>query len=260
VRYCVQRFDHNRNPDILYYFNGALADHVADKAAEMGQTSLIPLIDTWKDLGLAPPTIVTVSWGGRWLLRGARVTALEAEVIPKIEASLTARAGGRLLVGSSMGGLNAYLAWKRLPHLFAKAAFQCPAFISFNPVTDSQTRRKIAERMTPIEWRRPWRHQRSLQLHFDALTTLAWAFEKDVTSGSGWSEFDPAAMVRDGIDRPPAYVVFNSGDQFGLQPGYELAKAGYRVTYEQVADSHCGGVNTTGLARFLSRRSSGGAR
>jgi hypothetical protein len=114
--------------------------------------------------------------------------------------------------------------------------------------------------MTPIERRRPWRHQRSLQLHFDALTTLAWAFEKDVPPGSGWSEFDPAAMVRDGVERPPVYVVFNTGDQFGLQPGYELAKAGYRVTYEQVADSHCGGVNTAALAKFLSHRSPGAAK
>jgi len=252
VRYCIKRFNQAQNPDVLYYFHGALMGYVSDPALS-AQTATSGLVDVWRAAGIIPPTIVTVSWGARWLLKGIRLTALEREVIPAID-SIVGSPGKRLVLGASIGGLNAYLAWSRLPHLFARAGFQCPAFFSFNPITDPQSRRRIAERLSAPDWQwwRPWRHRASLKIRLDALTSLAWAFEQDVTAADDWREFDPASTVH-GVARAPAHVVFDSRDQYPFSPGYELAKVGYRVTYEKIIDNHCNRVNTVGLARFLAR-------
>ena len=180
------------------------------------------------------------------------MTALEHEIIPALEAKYPLGQGRRLVMGASLGGLNAYLAWNRLPYLFAKAAFQCPAFFSHNPITDAQTRRTIAERMSASD-QGTRRYRRSVDFHIESLKILAWAFEKDVTAADDWAQFDPAAAANDGVPRAPAYVVSSRDDQFKFSTGHELSGVGRTVLFEQVDDTHCVGVNTVGLARFLVR-------
>lgn len=129
LKYCVHSAPQGVNGDVAYHFHG----RNLDEQIWNDDTYYTALIQKhWADQGLKPPTVVTVSFGGVWLLtpkNGQTASGLldtfTDEAIPEIEARI-GKPKRRLVFGESMGGLNALFAALIRPQLFSKAAALCP--------------------------------------------------------------------------------------------------------------------------------------
>jgi hypothetical protein len=241
VDYCVSITNSSKNPDILYYLHGAFPESAtgAEKTFAGGDPGLIV---RWKELLLAPPTVVSISWGPRWTLKEEKLEAFEHEIIPGIEARLpVARSRRRLILGASMGGLNAFIAWTHLPHLFDAAAFQCPAFSRLNPVS---------RRLQRI------RHARKTGANLGSLDLISEIFAPSFKVPAEWTRYQPPQMMKTVVGQklPPAYMVWNTRDEFGFNGAPEIRAAGHSIIYEPIDGSHCSGISSAGLALFLSDR------
>jgi hypothetical protein len=245
VGYCITPSERSLNPDVLYYFHGAAIDTSAapEKAWSGGDARLAAL---WREMRIAAPTVITVSWGATWVLKDEKPASFETEIVPALEARLpAARSGRRLVLGGSMGGLNAFLAWTRLPHLFDAAAFQCPAFTPLGPQASLLERLDFARKMPG-----------SFTDNLAALGRLRELFAPHFGSTEEWRQHQPAeAMRQSHRTLPPAYLVYDTADNFGFNGAPEIGAAGQPIRYEAVAGAHCVGVATRGLARFLAGRS-----
>lgn len=240
VGYCVDHGDRTKNPDILYYFHGAAPDVVADPERGWSGTELDVL--GWFDrMHIARPTVISVSWGRRWILKDEKLSDFRV-VVAALERRLPAAGNGRRMVlGASMGGLNAYLAWTQLPAMFDAAAFQCPAFTQESPTAPWLRRVVLAEL-------RGTSHSDAgfLNMFSDLLKPL-------FASSGEWLRYQPPEMMKRlaGRKLPPAYLIHDTADQFGFNGAPEIGAAGQPIAYEAVAGGHCEGVASEGLARFL---------
>ena len=246
VGYCIARTDGD-NPDVLYYFHGSTFTMKDVREPER----LFPsyLDEHWRNLHRSPPSVITVSWGDRWVLKDEKLTAFQMEIIPALEDKLPHVAGRRrLILGTSMGGLSAFIAWAHLPQLFNAVAFQCPAFTQASPVASRLVKKRLA---------RQW--PGNLRDNLSALNLLSEIFRPSFSSSEEWLRYQPPRVMGAlaGQALPPAYLVFNTKDPFGLNGAPEIGAAGHQIIYERVAGSHCEGVFTAGLANFLSDRSIG---
>jgi len=92
----------------------------------------------WQHSGALPPTVVTVSYGPTWLLapKGEQPDSglLQdfIEHLPVIKDGLGAPRR-RLLLGESMGDLNALVAGLTYPAQFNKVAALCPGVYNLSP-------------------------------------------------------------------------------------------------------------------------------
>ncbi len=241
VGYCIGASDPTKNPDILYYLHGAFPESKigAEKVFAGGDPGLVA---RWRELRRAPPTVVSISWGPRWALKDERLEAFEREIIPHIEARFpVAHHRRRMILGTSMGGLNAFIAWTQLPHLFDAAAFQCPAFSRFSPVS---------KRLQRI------RQARKTEGDLGSLHLMAEIFTPLFKTHGEWLRYQPQQVMKTlaGRKLPPVYLIWNTQDQFGFNGAPEIGAAGHSIIYEPVDDTHCIGVSSAGLALFLSDR------
>ncbi len=245
VGYCITHPERSLNPDVLYYFHGAAIDTPAapEKAWSDGDARLAAL---WHEMRIAHPAVITISWGPTWILKDEKLAAFETEIVPALERRLPAsRSGRRLVLGGSMGGLNAFLAWARLPHLFDAAAFQCPAFTPLGPQASLLERLDFARKM-------PGSFTDNLEL----LGRLSELFAPHFSSTEEWRRHQPPDIMKQSHRTlPPAYLVYDTKDNFGFNGAPEIGAAGQPIRYEAVAGAHCVGVSTRGLARFLASRS-----
>ena len=153
-----------------------------------------------------------------------------------------------------MGGLNAFLAWTHMPHLFQAAAFQCPFFTKFNPFASARKRLHFAQTMHNV--RAGSRPQRSAAIEENTklLDMVIVGFKPHFSSFSDWMQHQPPFMMTrlKGQRLPPAYIVYSKRDQFGLNGAPEIGASGQSVVYEAIDGIHCERTATIGLARFLS--------
>ncbi len=229
VGFCIST---GTSRDLLYVFHGAT--DAAVTAPETQHANGIEALNAlWSQHRLSRPTTIAVSWGPIWILKGDKFASFKNEVIPTLEARYAAPGARRLLLGGSMGGFNAYLAWVQAPHLFAKVAFVCPAFVPVSPFASRLTlRRRAGARLDTVR-----AYSRVLRRYF--------------AGAEEWEHYQPRAQLSRRT-LPPAYSVYNREDEFGFTGGLEMANFGQRITYEARNGGHCRNVATEGLARFLS--------
>ena len=231
VGYCVSA---GVSRDLLYVFHGAVDASV--QAPEKQYAAGVPSLDkAWRKAGMPRPTTIALSWGPIWFLKDDKFAAFQNEIIPALEARFARRDGRRLLLGGSMGGFNAYLAWVQAPQLFHRVAFVCPAFLPVNPFASRlMFLRRAATRLDTVR-----AYSKVARAHF--------------ASAEEWQSYQPNAMMARlaGRKLPAAYLVHNRGDQLGFTGAPELGAAGQPITYEVNDGPHCHDVATPGLARFL---------
>jgi enterochelin esterase-like enzyme len=127
-RYCVYKASQGNNGDIAYYFHGKSGN--ADSWGKDNDFAQ-PIHKYWSDKKIKPPLIVSISFGGEWLLtpklsspESGLLEKLTINVIPKIEGTLF-KPRKRIILGKSMGGLNALIAGLSQKELFKKVAALC---------------------------------------------------------------------------------------------------------------------------------------
>jgi hypothetical protein len=254
VGYCIDATDRSKNPDILYYLHGAFPAGTLDpeKAGVVPENDLLKF---WVLAHVERPTIVTISWGPTWVLKDDKLAAFEHEIVPQLEAMLTQKAEGRRMVlGSSMGGLNAFLAWTAMPHLFQAAAFQCPAFTPFSPFANGLEKVARAHEIASASTRGAVQQVKEVPERYEQLDLFAEIFSPFFVSTEEWLAYQPKAVVAllAGRALPPAYLIHNAQDQFGFDGAPEITAAGLPVTIERLSGKHCADDWTIGLAKFLS--------
>lgn len=254
VGYCINEGDRTKNPDVLYYFHGAFPPGTADPE-KAGLAPENDLLKFWQIANLERPTIITLSWGPTWVLKDDKLTAFESEVVPQLEARLTSPgAGRRMVLGTSMGGLNAFLAWTRMPQSFQAAAFQCPAFTPFSPFANGVEKLLRAGEIAGESARGVVKQIKETPDRFESLDLFSEIFGPYFSSTEEWRAHQPPLAMTSLAGRAlaPAYLVHNAQDQFGFDGAPEIAASGHAITIERQSGKHCADDWTIGLAKFLS--------
>jgi pimeloyl-ACP methyl ester carboxylesterase len=143
-RYCVytpadaSRFDADST---VYHLHGRnLDEHVWNDNTYF--TALLQ--QQWQRSTRRLPRVVSVSYGGAWLLvpKGAQApSGLLEDFMSQLDAieRETGRPKRRMLLGESMGGLNVLIAGLTHPERFAKVASLCPGVYAQSPFADFKT-------------------------------------------------------------------------------------------------------------------------
>lgn len=135
LNYCIYRSRSGTNGDVVYHLHG----RNLDAQIWNDDTYYTGILQAqWQAGGILPPTVVTLSYGGTWLLapKGAATESglLEDMMarIPAIEKKLGVPRR-RILLGESMGGLNVLVAGLAYPDRFARIAALCPGVYQVSP-------------------------------------------------------------------------------------------------------------------------------
>ncbi len=244
-KYCITVTEGSQNPDVLYFFHGRKKGEKAWMDAQWPQR----VRQAW---GLGAPTVVTVSFGGNWLLvdknsrkRSGLYDVFANRVLPfmeeQIEVFSPGATGRRLLMGESMGGYNAAQMYLRMPKFFSRAVLVCPAIATVSPFAGVKASLSYIKRTGA-----------SLMKVFIG-HMVSRLFMPD---HEAWEKNDPLELVQN-IDSsyPPLFVSAGSEDTYGFFEGAEkfaeIAKEkGVDSSFELVEGGHCS-FNPNSVTKFL---------
>lgn len=243
LRYCVHRARAGTNGDIVYHLHG----RNLDERIWNDDTYFTALLQAQWQAGRAPPpTVVTVSYGGTWLLtpKGKRPESglLEdfMERLPAIEAKVGAPRR-RILLGESMGGLNVLVAALSYPRSFDKAAALCPGVYAVSPFAPFSTIRAGMERTGASP----------------KFAAAIWMMARTYLAGEEeWRRMSPLALIeRAGPGFPALYLSNGLYDGYGNYEGTErLARVarlrGVPTEWHPLYGGHCA-IDVPSLANFL---------
>lgn len=247
LRYCVYRAVAGVSGDVVYHLHGRHLE--AEIWNDPGYyTAMVQ--GHWQQAGLRPPTVVSLSYGPVWLLapRGqAEESGLLDSIWPAMRA-IEARIGKparRLLVGESMGGLNALVLGLSQPQHFDKVAALCPAVYRDSPF-DPIGRIREALVRTGAEPR----------------TVLGiWQLARRyATSADEWQRIAPLSLIEGaalGPKGPALYLAAGLHDRYGLYEGTErlaqrAAQRGLSTEWHPLYGEHCT-IDVASLGDFLVR-------
>jgi pimeloyl-ACP methyl ester carboxylesterase len=243
LRYCVYRARAGTNGDIVYHLHG----RNLDERIWNDDTYFTALLQAqWQAGDAPPPTVVTVSYGGTWLLtpKGKRPESglLEDFMtrLPAIEAKLgTPRR--RILLGESMGGLNVLVAALSYPSSFAKAAALCPGVYAISPFAPFSTMWAALERTGADP----------------KIGAAIWMMARTYAAGEEeWRRISPLALIeRAGPGFPSLYLSNGLYDKYGNFEGTErlariARRRGVPTEWHPLYGGHCA-IDIPSLASFL---------
>jgi S-formylglutathione hydrolase FrmB len=200
----------------------------------------------WQRSGVVPPKVVSLSYGGTWILtpKGRQPDSgllddLMARM-PEIEAEL-GRPRRRLLLGESMGGLNVLVAGLSHPARFQKVAALCPGVYATSPFASLSTIRRSMERTgaSPKSALAIWLMGR-----------------KYLANDAEWSRISPLSLIRHANARYPALYLSNGlYDKFGNFEGTQILaetakRNGVSTEWRPLYGGHCA-TDIASLATFL---------
>ena len=139
--YCLHTNDTGNSDQLLYHFHGKGGSEMTWAEKDFFAEDVRK---AWDKNKVNPPKVVSISLGTVWVLakkNGSPYSGLfelmAGKIIPLIEKTERLAPSKRLLVGNSMGGLNASAMLLNLPRLFSKVALVCPAISPLTPESSS---------------------------------------------------------------------------------------------------------------------------
>ncbi len=245
LHYCVYRAVAGVNGDIVYHLHGRnLEAEIWNDPSYF--TAMVQ--GYWKSAGLRPPTVVSLSYGPVWLLapKGqAEESGLLDDIGPAIGA-IEARIGTprrRLLVGESMGGLNALVLGLSQPQHFDKLAALCPNVYVDSPFDPLGQMAKAMQR-TGAEPR---------------IIAGIWQLARRYASNADeWRRMAPLSLIEGAALAKAGPSLYLSGglyDRYGLYEGAErlaqrAAQRGLPTEWHPIYGGHCA-IDIASLGRFL---------
>ena len=243
---CIQKADRSRNPDVLYFFHGV--DRNARDWFERGD--FLRIQESWSHVGKGNPTVISVSFGPRFILKtephnGKGMHEIFVrQIMPDVENEIGGLGGGRrLLLGESMGGLNASILFIREQKLFNRAAFLCAALTKVSPFASSFDIFRYVTRTGangPMVW------------YFMGVARDMIGRPQD------WSPNDPLDMATHmvGPETPPVYLSSSESDDFGFfEGGQHLAnlmkEKGVNTQWVPRQGEHCANHDGDSLIKFF---------
>lgn len=243
LRYCVYRDRAGTNGDVMYHLHG----RNLDERVWNDDTYFPALIQAeWQRNRTLPPTVVTVSYGGVWLLtpKGRKPDSGLLDDLMKRLPVIEAEVGQprrRLLLGESMGGLNVLIAGLSHPVRFAKVAALCPGVYVDSPFASLSTMRAAMARTGADP-----------KIAF-GIWMLARRY---VADDAEWQRISPLRLIeRAGPRFPTLYISNGLYDAYGNFEGSQrlvdrAQQRGVRTEWRPLYGGHCA-IDAASLARFL---------
>ena len=249
---CVHHADRSKNPDILWFFHGATGNE--GNWGDPEYEEYVQIRERWKQRNLAPPTVISVSFGEHWMLTApwGRSPGLMKVFVELVMPNLERYAGGlgpgrRLLLGNSMGGYNASVMYLKHSDLFARVAAVCPAITTISPFASKSELWDYSRRTgANVLW----------VYHFMGIAGDLIGDEE------AWPANDTLAIAKSvlktNVRRPPFYISCGYEDELGFFEGASyLAKlvgeAKFPLRWQPMEGGHCP-MDTTAVADFLMER------
>lgn len=240
--YCINRtLDNDHTNTLVYHFHGRRGNETwwNDRTYYSGE-----LYQDWHNSGVFSPVVVSVSFGPLWLLKeGDLMDTFVNVVMPKVESSLNMTIEQRLIVGESMGGVNALLVWLKTESLFDKVAALCPQIPTISPMA-STTQMVQFINQTETSWLRGF-----------MMLAIGRHFYK---SEKSWQQNNPISLAQNAtLDQlGELYLTCGKQDDWGCMSGAQklvkiINEKQAEVEWVPTAGGHCDIDNST-LAQFLS--------
>ena len=259
--YCIHRpLDKSRaSGDILYHFHGLLG---TEKYWSSDFYYPEQLREVWEKTGAKIPVVISVSFGGIYLLAEKNESAksglferFRSEILPEIEKSLGMPVGRRLLVGESMGGFNSVqLALKT--NLFQKAALLCvPIYNGLTPFSPEGEIQKYIERTAVWKYYSQMAPETVQSSVKDTVFISKMYFPNELA----WKKSDPMELAKtvDIASLPSLYVAVGKVDKYAIYESNKtfvdtLMARGATIEWRPQFGGHCS-IDIPSLARFLSQ-------
>ncbi|HXH29853.1 MAG TPA: alpha/beta hydrolase-fold protein, partial [Bacteriovoracaceae bacterium] len=244
--FCLNTVAGSRNHDLLYHFHGRNEDATwwNDQNYYTGK-----LHAAWKEKGLDPPTVVTVSFGKLWPLTersdqpgGGLHSIFLKFVMPRVEKEISGSIAKRFGVGESMGGLNVLMTGLKSDSPFTKVAALCAPLATVSPHANIlDIYRYVSQSSTSI--------RRALMLLF-----FSRKFYPDEET---WDRNDPVHVSE--TYRPLSgihfYITCGAKDDWGCMKGSEKLVVNLKSSQTSVEwlprpGGHCD-IDAPSLAEFL---------
>ena len=246
--YCLSTSPGSANADLLYHFHGrrGAADWWNDQEYYSHDVHR-----EWREAGLDPPRVASVSFGPLWLLTedgtaagGGRMRAFLDHVVPTVEGRLTEPVGKRMVIGESMGGVNALLVATQAGERFDRVASLCPPLATTSPFAGYGELWGAGDEAGASVQRR---------LMLMSLGRYLYPTEQD------WERNDPLQAVLRGRSSalPDLYLSCGEQDDWGCMMGAKAFVAaarerGAEVEWHRRPGGHCD-IDAPSLAAFLGR-------
>lgn len=243
LNFSIYRASTGVNQDVIYHFHGRNLDNTIWN----DDTYFTSLIQShWQTSKVKPPTVVLISYGPEWLLtpkNSKPESGLMDDFIsnlPFIESKI-GKPKNRILVGESMGGLNALILGLSHPELFSRVASLCPGVYLDSPFSDFD-KIKAAMKRTGAD------PKVALGIYLMA--------KKYVSNEGEWNKISPIELIKKAnMDYPELYLSCGLYDKFGNYEGTESlvnianSKA-VKTLWHPLYGGHCS-IDISSLADFL---------
>ena len=245
-KYCVHvPAEGKPNGDLAYVLHG----RNLDESIWNDNTFYTAMIQNyWQTRKIAPPTVVTVSFGPVWLLtekgskeRSGLLDVFRDEVIPEVEKRI-GRPKRRLILGESMGGLNTLALVLKTPSVFQKAASLCPAIYIGSPFAPLAEIREFMSRTG------------ANPKNVFGIRLIAMDYFANQTE---WERAAPLTLLEqvEAAKLPELYLSCGLYDPYGNFEGNErfarrAAERGVRISWHPLYGGHCA-IDIPSLAEFL---------
>lgn len=240
-KYCFHQGDRQSTRDIVYFFHGLEGNEKTWFTQKMG-TAVLERI--WHKNGY-DPSIVTVSFGDVWLLvnnsRFKLLPFFQQIVMPFLENKIGYQGKGRrLLIGQSMGGLNAAMASLRLQGTFSKVALLCPAITSVGPYS------------SPHEIDHYIFTTGADPEHVELMLKLSKGF---FINTADWNQHDPLKLIPKVKVKPRFFISTGVVDEYGFDVGSEIftrlsRRYGFKTWFVPAPGAHCD-FDRSSTAKFI---------
>jgi S-formylglutathione hydrolase FrmB len=242
-KYCFKRGDQaGINQDIVYFLHGLEGNEKTWFSQKAGTAYIDHLWSKWG----YNPSVVTISFGDAWILvnnpRFQLLSFFKKVVMPFLESKVGFLGQGRrILVGQSMGGLNAAIASLKSPGLFSKVALLCPAITNVGPFSSQQEIENYIERTGANPKR------------VNLMLTLS---KKIFVNPLDWQNHDPLHLLKKYQGTKSKYYISTGViDDYGFEEGTELftrfsRQKGFHTWWVPAPGVHCDFDRPT-TARFI---------
>lgn len=234
-KYCIYRYN-DSSEDVMFYFHGINGNERSWENGPLEQKVLAH----WRQMRVAPPVIVSVSFGPTWFLaeknkspQSGLYNYFFSNVLPNLQEKLKGLNTQKVyLMGLSMGGFNAAQLYLKEPQLFDRVSLICPAMAQVSPhasVNDLQNYINTTGADPQLV------HQ------MIGLARMFFPTEDD------WKKHSPnlLAISHGKANLPPAHVSNGTADAWGFYHGNlafvsSLKQKGARVTNQYTLNGgHC---------------------
>ncbi len=246
--YCITEAEGSQSADVIYYLHGGLYEAPTGSAWSSSER-FAAVRDHWARGGAPAPRVVEISFGRIWLLTPQNASARSGLIdvftnlaIPYTDSKLSnPQVGSRILLGHSMGGLNASLLANFKSHVFARAALLAPAFFGVSPYASDEEIQAYALRQG---------------FSVESMMGLIATARAFVPDESTWWTLAPDTVAQNLAERQfPLYISSGTEDRLFFGPSQAFAERvqfyGGNIIWKPLMGGNHSDLDVDSLAKFL---------